>query len=274
MSVEVWSLALNAKIDKPSTKAVLLGLANHAWPDGTNVRPSVRRLCIYTSWGESTVRRGLAELRDAGIIRVVKKAYRYRPTEYEIDMKKLEAMRHPDLQLLEASSKTPTYRGVTPAGLDESRGVNLTGLATRTVNDDYQDCQSRPSGVSPTQGEPYLTVKEPLLSIRDSLLSDSADSISPSENPWTKALAIIGSTYYPKKMHFGSSDWHRYWSATRYGSVEDGRFVVLCVSEEQKAWLEDRGKIIAERQLMEILDDEDVEVEFVVSEGENHDRVD
>lgn len=265
MSVEVWSLALNAKIDKPSTKAVLLGLANHASPEGKNVRPSVKRLCIYTSWGESTVRRGLSELREAGIIRVVKKAHRYRPTEYEIDREKLKEMRHPDLKLLEASSKTPTSRGVTPTGLDESRGVNLTGLATRTVNDDHQDCHSRPSGVSPTQGEPYLTVKEPSLKLRDSLLSDSADSISPSEDPWTKALAVIGSTYYMKKMHFRSSLWQRYWIATRYGGVRDGKFIVLCDTDEQRAWLEDRGKSIAESSLTAIIDDV-VEVEFVVGE--------
>jgi len=128
----------------------------------------------------------------------------------------------------------------------------------------------RGAGAAP---EPLLTVIEPSLKLRDSLLSDSADSISPSEDPWTKALAVIGSTYYTKKMHFRSSLWQRYWITTRYGGVRDGKFIVLCASEEQLAWLEDRGKKIAETSLIAIID-EDVEVEFVVSEGGNHDRVD
>ncbi|NIQ77063.1 MAG: helix-turn-helix domain-containing protein, partial [Anaerolineae bacterium] len=55
MSTEAMYIVLRAEIDKPAKKSVLIGLAEHAWPDGSNAFPGVERIAAYTSLGESTV---------------------------------------------------------------------------------------------------------------------------------------------------------------------------------------------------------------------------
>ncbi len=77
MSVEAISWALNlAPVPRdrggkrnPACKAVLVGLANHAGPDGTEAFPSVRTLVRYTELSERTVRTALDRLEADGIIR-------------------------------------------------------------------------------------------------------------------------------------------------------------------------------------------------------------
>jgi hypothetical protein len=77
MSVEAISWALNLapvpadRGGQPSSacKFVLVGLANHAGPDGTGAFPSVATLVRYTGLSERTVRTCLDRLQAAGIIR-------------------------------------------------------------------------------------------------------------------------------------------------------------------------------------------------------------
>ncbi|MFI6637190.1 helix-turn-helix domain-containing protein [Nonomuraea fuscirosea] len=69
MSVEAMSWALNhAPVDETSAAFVLVGLANHAGPDGRGAFPSVARLMSYTQLGERTVREQLDILEAAAII--------------------------------------------------------------------------------------------------------------------------------------------------------------------------------------------------------------
>ena len=76
MSVEAISWALNLapvpadRGGQPSSacKFVLVGLANHAGPDGTGAFPSVATLVRYTGLSERTVRTCLDRLAAAGII--------------------------------------------------------------------------------------------------------------------------------------------------------------------------------------------------------------
>jgi hypothetical protein len=76
VSVEAISWALNlapvpaARGGQPSSpcKFVLVGLANHAGPDGTGAFPSVATLVRYTGLSERTVRTCLDRLQAAGII--------------------------------------------------------------------------------------------------------------------------------------------------------------------------------------------------------------
>jgi hypothetical protein len=77
VSVEAISWALNLapvprdKAGKRNSacKAVLIGLANHAGPDGTGAFPAVRTLVRYTDLSERTVRTALHRLAAEGIIR-------------------------------------------------------------------------------------------------------------------------------------------------------------------------------------------------------------
>lgn len=69
MSVEAFSWALNkAPVDESSAAFVLVGLANHAGPDGRGAFPSVARLVTYTRLSERTVREQLDILEAAGVI--------------------------------------------------------------------------------------------------------------------------------------------------------------------------------------------------------------
>jgi hypothetical protein len=95
VSLEAMVWALNfAPAPSPTAAHVLLGLANHAQPDGTDAFPSIARLVRYTRRDERTVRRALRELEDYGTIvasvsRVVDaKISRVdrRPNSYDLDM--------------------------------------------------------------------------------------------------------------------------------------------------------------------------------------------
>ena len=77
MSVEAISWALNlapVPLDgggkpNPACKAVLIGLANHASPDGRDTFPSEKTLTRYTCLSKRTVQTALHRLEEAGIIR-------------------------------------------------------------------------------------------------------------------------------------------------------------------------------------------------------------
>ena len=102
MSVEAISWALNLapvpadRSGQPSTacKFVLVGLANHAGPDGSGAFPSVATLVRHTSLSERTVRTCLDRLEADGIIRPcdpaivaarIKRAHR-RPQGWDLNL--------------------------------------------------------------------------------------------------------------------------------------------------------------------------------------------
>jgi hypothetical protein len=102
MSVEAISWALNLapvpadRGGQPSSacKFVLVGLANHAGPDGSCAFPAVRTLVRYTGLSERTVRACLGRLETAGLIRPcdpavvaarIKRADR-RPRGWDLDL--------------------------------------------------------------------------------------------------------------------------------------------------------------------------------------------
>lgn len=77
MSIEAIHWALNSAPDfasedprkRPHLAIVLIGLANHADPDGRNAFPAIDTLCRYTRLSESTVRRCVQRLLALGVIR-------------------------------------------------------------------------------------------------------------------------------------------------------------------------------------------------------------
>jgi hypothetical protein len=74
MSIEAINWALNKapiptdRKDASSLASVLIGLANHADPDGRNAFPSVDRLTRYTRLSERTVRTSLDRLEELKLI--------------------------------------------------------------------------------------------------------------------------------------------------------------------------------------------------------------
>ncbi len=106
-------IVLRAEIDKPAKKSVLIGLAEHAWPDGSNAFPGVERIAAYTSLGESTVREKLAELRSEGLISIAAKARHHRPTNYTINLPKLAEMEHSFFaKVAQRPPAPPIYGGI------------------------------------------------------------------------------------------------------------------------------------------------------------------
>lgn len=67
MSIEAMTWALSVPVGG-SEKVVLIGLANHAHPDGTNAYPSIQRLAEYAHCDRRTAQRNLRKLVDAGWI--------------------------------------------------------------------------------------------------------------------------------------------------------------------------------------------------------------
>lgn len=99
MSIELVSRVLNLELpERPATapsahvlKSVLLGLANHAYPDGTDAYPSVSTLMRYTALTRRAVQRALRALVDMRLIaegdqRIVGIKYRgdRHPTNYNL----------------------------------------------------------------------------------------------------------------------------------------------------------------------------------------------
>jgi len=77
-------------IESPADKAVLLAMAEHAYEDGTNCRPSVGRLAAFAGLDERTVRRVLRRLERDGWIRRTGAPGRYKATEYALSIERLQ----------------------------------------------------------------------------------------------------------------------------------------------------------------------------------------
>lgn len=94
MSVKVMGLVLETTVRSFSGrkgqplgnghKLLLLALADHAHHDGTSVFPSIATLVDMTEQSERAVQYQLRDLEAAGLLRKVRQASRYRPTEYAI----------------------------------------------------------------------------------------------------------------------------------------------------------------------------------------------
>jgi hypothetical protein len=98
MSIRVMAQVWEHEFSR-SEQAIMLALADHAHDDGSRVFPSVERVAWKTGYSKRQTQRIIGTLRKSGVLVVVKKAYKNRPTEYRID-------------LLKAPEK-PTYRGDT-----------------------------------------------------------------------------------------------------------------------------------------------------------------
>jgi hypothetical protein len=109
-------------------KAVLLALADHANEYGESIYPSVETLGRKTALGERTIRRSLGELRGFGIIREVRPASQHRPTEYAIDLPRLQAW-VPEVPVRHPTPATPApLEAPRPAAVAPEPSVSLTTI--------------------------------------------------------------------------------------------------------------------------------------------------
>ena len=176
MSVEAISWAFNlAPVPRdrngkrnPACKAVLIGLANHAGPDGKDAFPSVRTLVRYTDLSERTVRTALDRLEAEGTIRpcdpavVAAKIKRpdQRPQGWDLPMYLIrDDLDDDDLAMLENQfpGLTARVRAARKAGSDQpDSGVQQLHPAPETaVDNDASEVQplhpAGPDGVQRPQ---------------------------------------------------------------------------------------------------------------------------
>lgn len=85
MSVKLMSKVWDCDLDH-STQTILLSLADHAKDDGTDVYPSVGYTAWKTGYSVRQVQRIILDLITNGILILVERPYRGRPTEYRINI--------------------------------------------------------------------------------------------------------------------------------------------------------------------------------------------
>jgi hypothetical protein len=157
MSVVVMELAWYVGGLTPAQKAVLVALADHADDNGNQVYPAVERICIKTSYAERTVRRALADLRNMGLIHVVKEATYHASTEYKLDLPQMHSMQHRpatnaphDLPQMHPSEQTGVPENT--EGVPESANRPARNAPKPSYN--HQD--------QPSKGDPRAREPEPL----------------------------------------------------------------------------------------------------------------
>lgn len=84
MSIEAIQWALSLEHKNPTHKAVLIGLANHADPDGKNCHPSIPRLETYTGLHRASIIRAIQQMEELGILGAHHE--RGKRTRYELNL--------------------------------------------------------------------------------------------------------------------------------------------------------------------------------------------
>lgn len=135
MSVQATTWVWNNSKTTGSTKMVLLAIADHAWPDGTNAWPSVSRLARMTGLSEDTVRRSVNRAEKCGELAVVRKTGGRAPKGQHASNDYVLCMKEPNdppantanpsqaLPSQEATPKSLPALGLTPAPRDPNRKV-------------------------------------------------------------------------------------------------------------------------------------------------------
>jgi len=71
MSIEAINWALNLEHNNSTHKVILIGLSNHADPDGGSCYPSMVRLMKYTGLTKTTIIRAVKQMEELGIISAI-----------------------------------------------------------------------------------------------------------------------------------------------------------------------------------------------------------
>jgi hypothetical protein len=163
MSLEAYLAVLEADLGDPELKNVLLGMANHAGPDGSRCYPSVRRIVAYTNLSEATVHDRLKKAQELGIIVLVKEANRQQPREYRIRLEPLLELRHPIIRELDGDG--PRYGGSTRSAgrtpkIKKGSATRAEGSARQSLGVRASDSRGPPGGPEPKVLKPLTEPSE------------------------------------------------------------------------------------------------------------------
>lgn len=220
VSVEAITWVLNEAQDVPAPLvSTLVGLANHATPDGRNAYPSQAKLAKYTRKSERTVRRDLAELERLGLIcrgdqRVVEHVPRdRRPVVYDLCMAPSDD--DPD-------GRTPTTPRTRTTGRGRP-GVDVSSGHTRPGADDRGDAHDRSSMAE--RGDAHVRT------------GGTPTSAKPSEEPSrTKRVTVVGQVTGSQSVHDAAEDRKgAAWLRHRYGRLTDRGIAELLTEARRRA---------------------------------------
>lgn len=84
MSIEALNWAFNLPLKKPTQKAVLVALANHADPYGGNCYPSIPRIQLYTGLSNKPIANAIKALEAAGLVSAIRS--KGKKTKYQLNL--------------------------------------------------------------------------------------------------------------------------------------------------------------------------------------------
>lgn len=232
MSLEVWKLVLNANIPDPTKKLVLMGMANHAHPDGTNCYPSAARLSIYTGLTVRSVLRVQSSLIKDGLIRRTQRGGRGREAGFDFNLHRLSALHHPAIDPVTGRLTPATSGGVSAPETGRGEGDTESPYRGETVLHDSGD---RLGDSDDRLGDSddrvtVLTVSEPETRRKESAVSRL--------DPWEQAkIVLLASGAYPE-FRTGSTA-ARMLESLCYAGRRNGAVVLTCPKEDLP-WVEDR----------------------------------
>jgi DNA-binding transcriptional ArsR family regulator len=226
VSIEAVSWALNeAPVEKDGPAAVLLGLANHADPDGRDAWPSAERLAYYARMSPRSVRRHLATLIADGVIAVdedtrsrdAKTRADQRPVVYRLLMngakretfeeRRTRTREETERALTEVPEEDDGVTACPPGQID--RADNLT---ERGDNDDSTGCH----GVTRTVLEPPLEPQPP---------TEVAGALPPADDPQLSLVPDPEPRAKPARRPTRIGDWTpdealRAWAREHFPAID------------------------------------------------------
>lgn len=193
MSIEAINWVLNDAPDvPPQVVSTLIGIANHATPDGRNAYPSQSTLAAYSRKSERQVRRDIAELLKRGLVRrgdqrlVEHLPQDRRPVVYDLVMEC-----HSDLDGRSSTSGRPR-----PPGHPRPDASDRPDIHDRTPMSERADVGDRTGG-TPTSAKPSYEPSRTVPKERDAHASPSGltaipDDFAPTDSMRRWAVSTFG----------------------------------------------------------------------------------
>ena len=187
-------------------QSVMLALTDHANDFGEKIFPAIARIAWKTGYKPRQVSRILKQLRELGILVVVKKAYKHRPTEYKVDWS-------------QAMPKEPYLRDDIMSKLDEGGVTNEVPRDDISKSRDDIAVSKEPSLIKPSLNKPskkniYTNdIKKQFVFVLADVMDMDAGLNFPKLAKWGKVLH--GNGYTPTQISeiygYGGVYWKQDW---------------------------------------------------------------
>ena len=223
MSIKIMTNVWSHSAQKGGRLLLLLALADFSNDDGL-CWPAIATLSHKSRLSRRSVQGHIHALIDAGELEIVELGGGRKSTRYRV---------------LSSAESAP---------LDDSQDADCSPGVQNL----------HPSGEAHCTPEVRPIAPEPLLEPLNENVKESS-VVSYDQTPWVMALTDVRNAHYRKnKANWETSPWVQTWVVA--GS--DGHMVIGCTTEDDAAWLADRGSAVARHALTGVLGRQ-VDVEFL-----------